>query len=43
MTDVNEAGGWARDLDELAERLAPRFVRVAARRQPPPAPALRKA
>ena len=25
MTDVSEAEGWARGLDELADRLAPRF------------------
>jgi SRSO17 transposase len=33
MTDVNEAEGWVRGLDELAERLAPRFVRAEARRR----------
>jgi SRSO17 transposase len=33
MTDVVEAEGWARGLDELAERLAPRFGRVEPRRQ----------
>jgi SRSO17 transposase len=33
MTDMNEAAGWARDLDELAERLAPRFGRVEPRRR----------
>ena len=33
MTDVNEAEGWARGLDELAERLAPRFGRVEPRRR----------
>src|SRR5436305_12703663 len=33
MTDVSEAEGWARDLDELAERLAPRFGRVEPRRR----------
>jgi SRSO17 transposase len=33
MTDVNGAEGWARGLDELAERLAPRFVRVEPRRR----------
>src|SRR4051794_1609429 len=33
MTDVNEAEGWARSLDELAERLAPRFGRVEPRRR----------
>jgi SRSO17 transposase len=33
MTDVNEAEGWARGLDELAGRLAPRFARVEARRR----------
>ncbi len=33
MTDVNEAEGWARGLDELAVRLAPRFGRVEARRR----------
>ena len=33
MTDVNEAEGWARGLDELAGRLAPRFGRVEPRRR----------
>src|SRR3954454_22788963 len=33
MTDVNEAEGWARGLHELADRLAPRFKRVEARRR----------
>jgi SRSO17 transposase len=33
MTDVSEAEGWARGLDELAERLAPRFARAEARRR----------
>jgi SRSO17 transposase len=33
MTDVNEAEGWARGLDELAQRLAPRFARVEVRRR----------
>jgi SRSO17 transposase len=33
MTDVNEAAGWAKGLDELAERLAPRFGRVEPRRR----------
>jgi SRSO17 transposase len=33
MTDVSEAEGWARGLDELADRLAPRFARVEARRR----------
>jgi SRSO17 transposase len=33
MTDVNEAEGWVRGLDELAARLAPRFVRAEARRR----------
>ena len=33
MTDVSEAEGWARGLDELAERLAPRFGRVEPRRR----------
>jgi DDE superfamily endonuclease len=33
MTDVSEAEGWARGLDELADRLAPRFGRVEARRR----------
>src|SRR4051812_40745164 len=33
MADVNEAEGWARGLDELAGRLAPRFARVEARRR----------
>jgi SRSO17 transposase len=33
MTDVNEAAGWAKGLDELAARLAPRFGRVEPRRR----------
>src|SRR5690349_20129383 len=33
MTDVNGAEGWARGLDELAGRLAPRFGRVEPRRR----------
>src|SRR5690242_965653 len=33
MTDVNGAEGWARGLDELARRLAPRFARVEPRRR----------
>src|SRR4051812_12618505 len=33
MTDVNEAEGWAKGLDELAGRLAPRFGRVEPRRR----------
>jgi SRSO17 transposase len=33
MTDVSEAEGWARGLDELADRLAPRFGRVEPRRR----------
>jgi SRSO17 transposase len=33
MTDVSEAAGWARDLDELVARLAPRFGRVEPRRR----------
>src|SRR3954465_11734799 len=33
MTDVNEAEEWARGLDELADRLAPRFGRVEPRRR----------
>src|SRR3954454_17219173 len=33
MTDVNEAKGWARALDELIGRLAPRFGRVEPRRR----------
>ena len=28
MTDVNEAKGWARAVDELMGRLGPRFGRV---------------
>jgi SRSO17 transposase len=35
MTDVSEAEGWARGLDELADRLAPRFGRVEPRRRAP--------
>ena len=33
MTNVSEAAGWARGLDELAARLAPRFGRVEPRRR----------
>ncbi|HYY12443.1 MAG TPA: IS701 family transposase [Kineosporiaceae bacterium] len=33
MTDVSEAEGWARGLDELAGRLAPRFGRAEPRRR----------
>jgi SRSO17 transposase len=33
MTDVSEAQRWARGLDELAGRLAPRFGRVEPRRR----------
>ena len=33
MTDVSEAQGWARGLDEMAGRLAPRFGRVEPRRR----------
>src|ERR687884_1784014 len=33
MTDVNEAAGWARGLDEVMARLAPRFGRVESRRR----------
>src|SRR5947199_10839415 len=33
MTDVSEAEGWARGLDEVVARLAPRFARVEARRR----------
>jgi SRSO17 transposase len=33
MTDVNEAKGWARVLDELMGRLGPRFGRVEPRRR----------
>ena len=33
MVSVSEAEGWARGLDELAERLAPRFGRVEPRRR----------
>src|SRR6478752_5942346 len=33
MTNVSEAEGWARGLDELADRLAPRFGRVEPRRR----------
>src|SRR5690349_12836728 len=33
MTDVNEAEGWARGLDELAVHLASRFGRVESRRR----------
>src|SRR5689334_4865368 len=35
MTNVSEAEGWARGLDELADRLAPRFGRVEPRRRAP--------
>src|SRR4051812_39982509 len=33
MTDVNEAEGWAKGLDELAGRLAPRLGRGGPRRR----------
>jgi SRSO17 transposase len=33
MTDVSEAEGWARGLDEVMARLAPRFGRVEPRRR----------
>ncbi len=33
MTDVSEAEGWAKGLDEVMARLAPRFVRVEPRRR----------
>src|SRR5881398_617583 len=33
MTDVSEAEGWAKGLDELAGRLGPRFGRVESRRR----------
>jgi len=33
MTDVSEAEGWAKGLDELTQRLAPRFARVEPRRR----------
>jgi SRSO17 transposase len=33
MAGLTEAEGWARGLDELAERIAPRFGRVEARRR----------
>src|ERR687885_1364598 len=33
MTDVSEAEGWARGLDEVMGRLAPRFKRVEPRRR----------
>src|SRR3954452_14169462 len=33
MTDVSEAAGWAKGLDELAARLAPRVGRVEPRRR----------
>src|SRR5438046_6210318 len=33
MTDVNEAKGWARALDELMGWLGPRFGRVEPRRR----------
>src|SRR5437763_9698571 len=33
MTDVKEAEGWARGLDEVVARLAPRFGRVEPRRR----------
>jgi SRSO17 transposase len=33
MVNVSEAEGWARGLDELADRLAPRFGRVEPRRR----------
>ena len=31
MVSVSEAEAWGRDLDELAERIAPRFRRTEAR------------
>src|SRR3954464_1719232 len=33
MTTVGTAEGWSRELDALAERIAPRFVRVEPRRR----------
>src|SRR3954447_16682273 len=33
MTDVSEAEGWARGLDEVVARRAPRFGRVEPRRR----------
>jgi SRSO17 transposase len=33
MTSVAAAEDWARDLDELAERIAPRFCRIEARQR----------
>ena len=33
MVNVSEAEGWARGLDGLAQRLAPRFARVEVRRR----------
>jgi SRSO17 transposase len=33
MTSMDDARGWARGLDELAERIAPRFLRVEPRRR----------
>jgi SRSO17 transposase len=33
MTSATEAAGWAKELDELAGRLAPRFGRVEPRRR----------
>src|SRR3954467_8870507 len=33
MTDVSEAEGWARGLDEVMARLAPRFGRIEPRRR----------
>src|SRR5689334_2842225 len=33
MTDVSEAEGWAKGLDEVMARLAPRFGRVEPRRR----------
>src|SRR4051812_50186081 len=35
MTDVSEAEGWAKGLDEVMARLAPRFGRVEPRRRAP--------
>src|SRR5215212_2401574 len=32
MTSLGDAAGWARGLDELAARLAPRFARIEPRR-----------
>ena len=32
MVSMDDARGWARGLDGLAERIAPRFLRVEPRR-----------